>query len=100
MGDEVRGLVFHYAVFPSRPSPCGAHYQSVMKLTMGIWCAYPVMFLVCEMSHMVSSDVEVWMYCVLDVAAKCGCGFLLVSGHEKESKTVTGGRYGAIDEVA
>merc|ERR1712217_39459 len=32
--------------------PGGAHYQSVMKLTMGIWCAYPVMFLVCEMSHM------------------------------------------------
>merc|ERR1719261_1530878 len=60
--------------------PGGAHYQSVMKLTMGIWCAYPVMFLVCEMSHMVSSDVEVWMYCVLDVAAKCGCCFLLVSG--------------------
>jgi len=45
---------------------------------------------------MVASDVEVWMYCVLDVAAKCGCGFLLVNGHEKESKAVAGGRYGAI----
>merc|ERR1712046_247590 len=64
--------------------PGGAHYQMVMKLTMGIWCAYPVMFLVCEMSHMVATPVEVWMYCILDVAAKCGCGFLLVNGHTRK----------------
>merc|ERR1711920_183737 len=75
--------------------PGGAHYQTVMKLTMGIWCAYPVMFAVCEMSHMVSTDVEVWMYCILDVAAKCGCGFLLVNGHERESKAVAAPRRAA-----
>merc|ERR1712087_409026 len=66
--------------------PGGVHYQNVMKLTMGIWCAYPVMFVICEMTHMVASDIEVWMYCILDVAAKCGCGFLLVNGHERGGK--------------
>merc|ERR1711870_205717 len=64
--------------------PGDAHYQMVMKLTMGIWCAYPIMFLVCEMTHMVATPVEVWMYCILDVAAKCGCGFLLVNGHTRK----------------
>merc|ERR1711976_1080566 len=58
---------------------CGA--IGAMKPRMGIWCAYPIMFLVCEMTHMVATPVEVWMYCILDVAAKCGCGFLLVNGH-------------------
>merc|ERR1712176_952854 len=64
--------------------PGGAHYQSVMKLTMGIWSAYPVMFLVCEMSHMVISDVEVWMYCVLDVAAKLVAAFFLLVATRKK----------------
>merc|ERR550537_219357 len=43
-----------------------AHYQKTMKLTMGIWCAYPVMFVVCEMTHAATTDIEVWLYCILD----------------------------------
>merc|ERR1719321_834496 len=70
-----------------------AHYQLTMKLTMGIWCAYPVMFLICEMTHLVTTEVEVWLYCVLDVAAKCGCGLLLVSGHQAKAGQP---RYGTI----
>merc|ERR1719261_2134649 len=58
-----------------------AHYKKVMMLTMGIWCAYPVMFLLCELTKTVPSDVEIWLYMILDVAAKCGCGLLLVSKH-------------------
>ena len=32
------------------------------------------------MMHVVTTEVEVWLYCILDVAAKCGCGFLLTEG--------------------
>jgi bacteriorhodopsin len=58
-----------------------AHYKKVMMITMGIWCAYPVMFLLCEMTKTVPTDIEVWLYMILDVSAKCGCGILLVSSH-------------------
>jgi bacteriorhodopsin len=71
------------------------HYQLVMKLTMGIWCAYPVMFYLCEMTHSVTTELEVWLYCILDVAAKCGCGVLLVSGHEKYA-ALPSSEYGAV----
>lgn len=71
------------------------HYQLVMKLTMGIWCAYPVMFVACEMTHSVTTEVEVWLYCILDVAAKCGCGVLLVIGHQTAGKQQPAASYGA-----
>jgi bacteriorhodopsin len=71
-----------------------AHYQLVMKLTMGIWCAYPIMFILCEMTHSVTTELEVWLYCVLDVAAKCGCGVLLVTGHQAAAKEPAS--YGAV----
>jgi bacteriorhodopsin len=77
------GGLFTFFIFIEKLLSIGknnAHYQGVMKLTMGIWCAYPIMFLVCEMMHVVTTEVEVWMYVVLDVAAKCGCGFLLTEG--------------------
>jgi len=71
----------------------GAHYQRVMKITMGIWCAYPVMYLLCELTKVVPTDVEIWLYMILDVSAKCGCGVLLVSSHCEEKGT----SYGAIN---
>jgi bacteriorhodopsin len=70
------------------------HYKNTMKMTMGIWCAYPIMFLLCEMTHVTTTEVEVWLYCVLDVAAKCGCGVFLVSKHMNGGKG--DGSYGAI----
>merc|ERR1719231_1781226 len=48
-----------------------AHYKKVMMITMGIWCAYPVMYLLCEMTKTVPTDIEVWLYMILDVTAKC-----------------------------
>merc|ERR1712139_658908 len=75
-------------------APTNEHYQKVMKLTMGIWCAYPVMFILCELTKTLTTEGEVWAYMILDVAAKCGCGFLLVNGHL--TKGAPGATYGSI----
>jgi bacteriorhodopsin len=74
-------------------APDNSHYNKVMRLTMGIWCAYPIMFVLFEMTRASGTDVEVWSYMILDVAAKCGCGVLLTTGHEKAQK---GASYGSI----
>merc|ERR1711976_1118817 len=57
-------------------------YSTVTSLTMGIWCAYPVMYLICEVFRMVPIETEIMIYVVLDVAAKCGCSFLLLGSHD------------------
>lgn len=75
----------------------GKHYRKVMYLTMGIWCAYPVMYLICEMFKIAPTDVEVWLYMILDVSAKCGCGWLLVSNHGFVGKKSPAASYGAIN---
>jgi bacteriorhodopsin len=59
-----------------------SHYKTTMKITMLLWAAYPVMYILCELTKTFTSEAEVWAYMILDVAAKCGCGILLVSGHE------------------
>jgi bacteriorhodopsin len=74
-------------------APSNDHYNKVMRLTMGIWCAYPIMFVLFEMTRASGTDVEVWSYMILDVAAKCGCGVLLTTGHEKQAKASS---YGSI----
>merc|ERR1719240_179816 len=57
-------------------------YSTVTSLTMGIWCAYPAMYLICEVFRMVPIETEIMIYVVLDVAAKCGCSFLLLGSHD------------------
>merc|ERR1712232_156469 len=57
-------------------------YTTVTALTMAIWCAYPAMYLACEVYRMLPIEMEVMLYVVLDVAAKCGCSFLLIGSHD------------------
>jgi len=57
-------------------------YKAVTALTMGIWCAYPVMYWLCEVTRTLSTGSEVMLYAVLDVTAKCACSFLLLASDD------------------
>jgi len=57
-------------------------YSTVTTLTMGIWCAYPVMYVLCEITGILPEGIEVCAYAVLDVIAKCYCGYLLLSNED------------------
>merc|ERR1719420_1855441 len=57
-------------------------YKTVTTLTMGVWCAYPIMYFLCEMTGMIDQTNEVILYVILDVTAKCLCGFLLLGNHD------------------
>jgi len=63
-------------------SAVGGKYKTVVYLTMGVWCIYPVMYVACECLQAVSIEYEVFIYCVIDVFAKCYCSFLLLNNHD------------------
>merc|ERR1719473_458776 len=46
-------------------------YNTVAGGTMLLWCAYPIMYFACELTHSLSIEQEVTAYAILDVAAKC-----------------------------
>jgi len=68
----------------------GAKYSSVTATTMAIWCIYPAMYLAAEVYHAVSIEQEVLIYAVIDVIAKCGMGFLLLSSHDVLQAAIAG----------
>jgi bacteriorhodopsin len=57
-------------------------YKAVTTLTMGIWCAYPVMYLLCEVTGALGVGAEVFLYAILDVVAKCVCSFILLGSDD------------------
>jgi bacteriorhodopsin len=57
-------------------------YKAVTTLTMGIWCAYPVMYWLCEVTGALSTGTEVFLYAILDVVAKCVCSFILLGSDD------------------
>jgi len=63
-------------------SEVGKKYNTVTTTTMGVWCAYPVMYLLAEVMHVLTLQQEVLLYACLDVFAKCAMGFLLLSNHD------------------
>ena len=52
-------------------SEVAAKYNSVTTITMGVWCAYPVTYLLAELQHALTLQQEVMLYDGLDVFAKC-----------------------------
>jgi bacteriorhodopsin len=63
-------------------SDVSGKYKAVTGVTMAIWCAYPVMYYLCEVTRTLSITQEILVYVVLDVTAKCACGFLLIGNHD------------------
>merc|ERR1712045_681277 len=57
-------------------------YKVVTTLTMGIWCAYPVMYLLCEVTGVLGVVAEVLLYAISDVIAKCVCSFILLASDD------------------
>eukprot|EP00931_Biecheleriopsis_adriatica_P009576 TRINITY_DN110643_c0_g1_i1.p1 TRINITY_DN110643_c0_g1~~TRINITY_DN110643_c0_g1_i1.p1 ORF type:complete len:243 (+),score=47.71 TRINITY_DN110643_c0_g1_i1:66-794(+) len=47
-------------------------FNFVASRTVEIWCAYPVLFALCECTNTLSEEVEVASYAITDVMAKCG----------------------------
>jgi bacteriorhodopsin len=52
--------------------------KQVAILTAITWTAYPIVWAVGEGASYISADAEAIAYCVLDVAAKSGFGFLVI----------------------
>merc|ERR1711948_194582 len=59
-----------------------AKYMLVTTFAMLLWCAYPVMFYYCELTHSLGIKQEIVVYAILDVLAKCVAGFILLSDRE------------------
>lgn len=59
-----------------------SQFMMVAGISMGIWWVYPVLFVLCEGAEILSEEMEVLTYCIIDVAAKCGVGFLLLMKHD------------------
>ncbi|KAG8460232.1 hypothetical protein KFE25_004480 [Diacronema lutheri] len=57
-------------------------YNVIANGTVVLWCAYPVMWAMCEGTGMLSDETEVILYLVLDMVAKSGLGFILLSSHD------------------
>jgi len=82
-------IAFNYKLFGSMlgkaetlgPGVAGK-YKTVVYLTMGVWCFYPVMYQLCEISQAISIQQEVVAYAIVDVFAKCVCSFILLANHD------------------
>ena len=76
--------ILHFLIqkLPDR-APNGAKnaFKTLSWLTIILWSAYPVVWGVGEGGNLVSLDVETVCYAILDVIAKCGFGFILLSSH-------------------
>lgn len=59
-----------------------AKYKTVCTLAMGVWCAYPIMYFLCEITNILSESMEVLLYAILDVTAKCVCSYILLANHD------------------
>ncbi|KAJ3080630.1 hypothetical protein HK102_002926, partial [Quaeritorhiza haematococci] len=58
-------------------------YSTLSVLTIVLWTAYPIVWALAEGSNILSSDVEIIVYAVLDIAAKSVFGFYLLANHER-----------------
>merc|ERR1719258_708199 len=53
-------------------SDVGNKYKAVTGISMGIWCAYPVMYWLCEVTRTLTTDMEIIVYAILDVVDMWG----------------------------
>lgn len=56
-----------------------ALYSTLMVLTVGLWAAYPLVWVMCQGLDAVSTDVELVLYTILDVGSQALFGIILLS---------------------
>jgi bacteriorhodopsin len=57
-------------------------YASATYLTIISWTCYPIVWALCEGADVVSINVSILLYTVMDVTAKCVFGYIIVSNRE------------------
>eukprot|EP00127_Corallochytrium_limacisporum_P001709 Clim_evm46s77 gene=Clim_evmTU46s77 len=65
-------------------------FQQLSILTVALWTAYPVIWVLAEGTHIIPVDLEILLYAVLDIIAKCGFGFLLLANDTIIEKVESG----------
>jgi bacteriorhodopsin len=89
-------IVFDLAVtFRAKAKVVGAAasacYDKLVVLTVLLWTAYPVVFILGEYAHTISTTTSIGLYMFLDVSAKCVFGFVLLTSRKAlEQDTLLG----------
>jgi len=91
----VRSLYAACGLAKEKRSPAvAARYNDLAMLTILVWFAYPIVWVLGEGGGFVSIDVEIILYAILDVTAKVVFSLLLVSvrpeEHMKEEERLVG----------
>jgi len=63
-------------------------FNTLALLTVVLWSAYPIVWILAEGEGTVSPDVEAILYVILDVTAKSGFGFLLLTSRDAIAQAV------------
>jgi bacteriorhodopsin len=76
----------------SQPGSVQGVFRTLALLTIVLWSLYPIVWLLgTEGFAVASSTVEVFLFLILDVLAKIGFGFLLLTNREALSQAGGGG---------
>jgi bacteriorhodopsin len=59
-----------------------ACYDKLVVLTVLLWTAYPVVYILGEYKEILSTTTEIGLYMGLDVSAKCVFGFVLLTSRK------------------
>ena len=82
-------------VFPASAEKVGASaaatYGKIMWLTVILWTFYPVVYFAAQYKNYIGLTGEILAYCILDVIAKCGFGFILLFSREGLQQAFTPG---------
>jgi bacteriorhodopsin len=85
-----------FAAAQNQPGSVQGVFRTLALLTIVLWSLYPIVWLLgTEGFSVASSTVEVFLFLILDIAAKIGFGFLLLTNREALSQAVGGGGGGA-----
>ncbi|CEM28689.1 unnamed protein product [Vitrella brassicaformis CCMP3155] len=60
-------------------SDVGARFNQLSVMTVLLWSAYPVVWVIAEGTKVIPVDLEIVLYAILDVSAKCLFGFILLA---------------------
>ncbi|CAN5752904.1 bacteriorhodopsin [soil metagenome] len=81
-----------FAAAQGQPGSVQGVFRTLALLTIVLWSLYPIVWLLgTEGFSVVSSTVEVFLFLILDILAKIGFGFLLLTNREALSQAGGGG---------
>jgi bacteriorhodopsin len=81
-----------FAAAQNQPGSVQGVFRTLALLTIVLWSLYPIVWLLgTEGLSAVSSTVEVFLFLILDISAKIGFGFLLLTNREALGQAGGGG---------